>query len=159
MSSPRLKSFRSISAGALVTLALTTAVLGDQAAVRVSPGTVEILKAIDSLAPHVVGLFRDPIGFKQTANGDYYVFDRRGHTVFRVDRSGDVAKKLVQIGAEEGRLHPRPRDEDVFEGVPGGPGLLGEAEARDDSRPRRTGRSGAEPRPAPLTHAPTTLSA
>jgi hypothetical protein len=71
---------------------------------RPSPGAVEVLKSVDSLAPHVVGLFRDPIGFKQTANGDYYVFDRRGHTVFRVDPSGDVAKKLVQIGAEEGRL-------------------------------------------------------
>jgi len=52
----------------------------------------------------VVGLFRDPIGFKQTANGDYYVFDRRGHTVFRVDPAGTAATKLVQIGAEDGRL-------------------------------------------------------
>lgn len=95
---------RRISATALVVLTVTTAVLGDQAAVRVSPGTVDVLKAVDSLAPHVVGLFRDPIGFKQTANGDYYVFDRRGHTVYRIDPSGDAAKKLVQIGAEEGRL-------------------------------------------------------
>lgn len=52
----------------------------------------------------MVGLFRDPIGFKQTANGEYYVFDRRGHTVYAVDESGDKATKLVQIGAEEGRL-------------------------------------------------------
>ena len=85
-------------------LILTTAVLADQAAVRVSPGTVETLKAINSLAPHVVGLFRDPIGFKQTANGEYYVFDRRGHTVYAVDAKGTTATKLVQIGAEEGRL-------------------------------------------------------
>lgn len=82
----------------------TTAALGDQAAVRVSPGTVDILKAVDSLAPHVVGLFRDPIGFKQTAGGDYYVFDRRGHTVYAVDKAGSDATKLVQIGAEEGRV-------------------------------------------------------
>jgi len=71
---------------------------------RPSPGAVEILKSVDALAPHVVGLFRDPIGFKQTANGDYYVFDRRGHTVYAVDPSGEKAQKLVQIGAEEGRL-------------------------------------------------------
>lgn len=95
---------RRISLTGLLGLFLTTAVLGDQAAVRVSPGTVDILKAVDSLAPHVVGLFRDPIGFKQTANGDYYVFDRRGHTVYRVEPSGAAATKLVQIGAEEGRL-------------------------------------------------------
>jgi hypothetical protein len=82
----------------------TTAVLGNQAAVRVSPGSLETLKAVNSLAPHVVGLFREPIGFKQTANGDYYVFDRRGHTVFRVDANGNAATKLVQIGAEDGRV-------------------------------------------------------
>jgi hypothetical protein len=49
-------------------------------------------------------MFRDPIGFKQTANGDYYVFDRRGHTVYLIDASGVDARKLVQIGAEDGRL-------------------------------------------------------
>lgn len=69
-----------------------------------SPGTVETLKAINALAPHVVGLFREPIGFKQTANGEYYVFDRRGHTVYAVDAKGTSAAKLVQIGAEEGRV-------------------------------------------------------
>ena len=109
---------RSTSATALVVGFLTTAALSfaapvtqtsgarvvHQATVGVAPGALEVLKAVDSLAPHVVGLFRDPIGFKQTANGDYYVFDRRGHTVFRVDPPGDVAAKLVQIGAEEGRL-------------------------------------------------------
>jgi hypothetical protein len=85
-------------------LSMTTAVLGHQAAVRVSPGTIETLRSVSSLAPHVVGLFREPIGFKQTANGDYYVFDRRGHTVFAVGASGAEAQKLVQIGAEDGRL-------------------------------------------------------
>ena len=59
---------------------------------------------MNALPPHVVGLFRDPIGFKQTANSDYYVFDRRGHTVYSVDEAGKAARKLVQIGAEEGRL-------------------------------------------------------
>lgn len=69
-----------------------------------SPGRIETLKAVNALAPHVVGLFRDPIGFKQTANGEYYVFDRRGHTVYAVDEAGSKATKLVQIGAEDGRL-------------------------------------------------------
>ena len=76
----------------------------DQVAVRVSPGAVDVLRSVNSLAPDVVGLFRDPIGFKQTANGDYYVFDRRGHTVYLVGPSGADARKLVQIGAEDGRL-------------------------------------------------------
>lgn len=69
-----------------------------------SPGRVEVLKAVNSLAPHVVGLFREPIGFKQTANGEYYVFDRRGHTVYAVKEDGATATKLVQIGAEDGRV-------------------------------------------------------
>ena len=101
---PRSARLRSISSLAIVLGVATTAVLGNQAAVRVSPGTVETLKAINSLAPHVVGLFREPIGFKQTASGEYYVFDRRGHTVYAVDAAGTQASKLVQIGAEEGRL-------------------------------------------------------
>lgn len=49
-------------------------------------------------------MFREPIGCKQTANGDYYVFDRRGHTVYSVNEAGTAAQKLVQIGAEDGRL-------------------------------------------------------
>ncbi|HEX6164474.1 MAG TPA: hypothetical protein VFZ31_13985 [Vicinamibacterales bacterium] len=69
-----------------------------------SPGRVEVLKSVSGLPAHIVGLFRDPIDFKQTADGEYYVFDRRGHTVYRVDKSGANATKLVQIGAEEGRL-------------------------------------------------------
>jgi hypothetical protein len=83
---------------------LSTAALGNQAAVRVSPGNLEVLKAVGSLPPHVVGLFREPIGFKQTAIGDYFVFDRRGHTVYSVDESGGASRKLVQIGAEDGRV-------------------------------------------------------
>ncbi len=98
------RSLRRISLAALVIVSATTAALGSQAAVRVSPGTVEVLKSISSLAPHVVGLFREPIGFQQTLLGDYFVFDRRGHTVFSVSRDGESAKKLVQIGAEEGRV-------------------------------------------------------
>jgi hypothetical protein len=83
---------------------LSTAALGNQAAVRVSPGNLEVLKAVGSLPPHVVGLFREPIGFKQTAIGDYFVFDRRGHTVYSVDENGGASRKLVQIGAEDGRV-------------------------------------------------------
>jgi hypothetical protein len=73
-------------------------------AFQATPGRVEVLKSASGLPAHVVGLFRDPIGFKQTANGDYYVFDRRGHTVYAVDAAGGTAQKLVQIGAEDGRL-------------------------------------------------------
>ena len=104
MYSRRYAHLRRTSETLAALIVLTTAALAQQAAVRVSPGTIETLKAINSLAPHVVGLFREPIGFKQTANGEFYVFDRRGHTVYAVDATGNSATKLVQIGAEEGRL-------------------------------------------------------
>jgi hypothetical protein len=85
-------------------LLLTSTLSRGAARQPISPGTVEVLKAVNSLAPHVVGMFREPIGFKHTANGDYYVFDRRGHTVYAVAATRDTAKKLVQIGAEDGRV-------------------------------------------------------
>lgn len=69
-----------------------------------SPGQVDVLKSVDALPAAVVGLFRDPIGFKQTAIGDYVVFDRRGHTVYSVEANGAASRKLVQIGAEDGRV-------------------------------------------------------
>ena len=71
---------------------------------QTSPSRVEVLRSTSGLPAHIVGLFREPIGFKQTASGDYYVFDRRGHTVYLVDADEKAARKLVQIGAEEGRL-------------------------------------------------------
>lgn len=95
---------RLISATAVVLLLATTAALGYQAAVRVSPGRVEVLRSVNTLAPEVVGLFREPIGFKQTAVGDYYVFDRRAHAVYAVAENGRSSRKLVQIGAEDGRV-------------------------------------------------------
>jgi hypothetical protein len=95
---------RRTSAALLVFLSATTAALGYQAAVRVSPGRIEVLKSVSTLAPDVVGQFREPIGFKQTANGDYYVFDRRAHAVYSVDAGGSTSRKLVQIGAEDGRV-------------------------------------------------------
>ncbi len=71
---------------------------------QVPPGRVEVLKSVDALPPAIVGLFRDPIGFKQTAIGDYFVFDRRGHAVYSVEENGTASRKIVQIGAEDGRL-------------------------------------------------------
>ncbi|MFM8535665.1 MAG: hypothetical protein ACKOEC_19100 [Acidimicrobiia bacterium] len=85
-------------------LATCLLLLATLSAQQPSPGSVDVLKSVNALPPHIAGLFRDPIGCKQTANGDYYVFDRRGHTVNSVDRAGTKAQKLVQIGAEDGRL-------------------------------------------------------
>jgi hypothetical protein len=72
---------------------------------------VEILRSIGGLPPHIVGLFEEPLGFQQTTGGPYYVFDRRGHTVYAVDRDRRSALKLIEIGQELGRIiQPRGFD-------------------------------------------------
>ena len=65
---------------------------------------METLRPVDALPAEVAGQFREAIGFKQTASGDYFVFDRRGHAVYSVDENGKASRKLVQIGAEDGRV-------------------------------------------------------
>jgi hypothetical protein len=68
-----------------------------------APGTpVETLRSTGGLPAHVVGTFREPLGFQQADTGQYFVFDRRAHAVFTID--GDAARKIVDIGAEPGRL-------------------------------------------------------
>ena len=63
---------------------------------------VETLRSTGGLPAHIAGAFRDPLGFQQTDAGQYFVFDRRAHAVYTID--GDAAKKVVDIGAEPGRL-------------------------------------------------------
>src|SRR5687767_9537975 len=65
--------------------------------------TVEILTSIGGLPPHIVGTFEEPIQFQQSANGTYYVFDRRGHAVHTVDAGRTISRKVLDIGFEEGR--------------------------------------------------------
>lgn len=76
---------------------------------------VEVLRSTSSLPPHIAGLFRDPIGFQQTDNGQTFVFDRRAHAVYAV--AAEAAKKIVDIGPEPGRiLQPTAFDIDTSDG-------------------------------------------
>lgn len=65
---------------------------------------VELLTATSALPPHLVGLFRSPGAFQRDATGAYFVFDRTGHAVYRIDAQGQAATKLVDIGPERGRI-------------------------------------------------------
>ena len=80
-----------------VVLALAMAVAGGEAS------DVEILRSTGGLAAEVVGLLRDPAAFQRAPDGSYLVLDRRGHVVYRVERSGTTTK-IVQIGPESGRI-------------------------------------------------------
>jgi hypothetical protein len=65
---------------------------------------IEILRSVGGLPPHIVGTFEEASDFQQSAGGTYYVFDRRGHAVYAVDASRRAARKLIEIGGEEGRI-------------------------------------------------------
>lgn len=92
------RSFSCVSAGLAVFLMLLP-VAPTRAAVR-----VETLRSVGGIPPYIVGEFKDPVGFQQAASGQYFVFDRRGHTVYGIDEKRTAAWKLIQIGAEEGRV-------------------------------------------------------
>jgi len=76
---------------------------------------VEVLRSVGGLPAHIAGAFLRPIGFQQADSGQYFVFDRRAHAVYTV--TGDVVKKIIEVGAEEGKvLDPGAFDIDVTDG-------------------------------------------
>ncbi len=79
-----------------------------------TPGalSVDVLRPVSALPPHITGLFEEPLGFQQARGGAYYVFDRRGHTVYTVNAARTEARKVVEIGQEMGRII-QPRGFDV----------------------------------------------
>ena len=64
----------------------------------------ELITATRSIPPEIAGRFREPRGFQQSASGQYFVFDRRAHTVYGIDEPQASAWQIVQIGAEPGRI-------------------------------------------------------
>ncbi len=89
---------------------------------------VDVLQATGGLPPHVVGKFRQSAAFEQASDGRYFVFDRRGHRVHRVEPAGSEITTLVDIGPESGRildassfdLGPGPFPRFVVADAPGG---------------------------------------
>jgi hypothetical protein len=65
---------------------------------------VEVLRSVRGVPPDIVGEFRSPLAFEQDASGQYFVFDRQGHTVYGIDAALTAAWKVVQIGQEAGRI-------------------------------------------------------
>jgi hypothetical protein len=70
-------------------------------AAALSPETVLSSGAVP---PHLAGRFRDVRAFQQSSFGQYYVFDRRAHTVYGLDQSMDSVWPIIQIGPEPGRV-------------------------------------------------------
>ena len=64
----------------------------------------DIVRSTGGIPAHLAGRFREPVGFQQSAFGQYFVFDRRSHAVFGIDEQLESSWEIVQIGAEAGRI-------------------------------------------------------
>jgi hypothetical protein len=64
----------------------------------------ETLKPVAALPAHIAGTFQDITACRQSATGQYFIFDRRSHSVYTVPPGLDRAQKLIEIGTEPGRV-------------------------------------------------------
>jgi len=64
----------------------------------------DVLRSTAAIPAEIAGRFREPIGFQQSKDGQYFVFDRRGHTVYGIDEQQTSVRQIVMIGAETGRI-------------------------------------------------------
>jgi hypothetical protein len=62
------------------------------------------LRSVGGLPAHVAGRFTEQMVCRQTADGTFFIFDRRSHTVFALARGADEPREVVKIGAEPGRI-------------------------------------------------------
>jgi hypothetical protein len=65
---------------------------------------VDVLTSVGGLPVHVAGMFEEPLHFQQSPSGRYFVFDRRAHAVYLVDRERGEATRIIEVGPEPGRL-------------------------------------------------------
>jgi hypothetical protein len=65
---------------------------------------VETLTSTGALPAHLAGAVEEMTACEQSADGQYFIFDRRSHSVFTVPASRDQIRKLIEIGAERGRV-------------------------------------------------------
>ena len=69
-----------------------------------SPLQPETLRPVAALPAHVTGKFEEPSGFQQSPTGEYFVFDRRSHTVWAYKPGAEAPRKIIAIGSEPGRV-------------------------------------------------------
>jgi len=67
------------------------------------PRPPEVLRAVASMPAHIAGTFNDLAACHLTPDGEFLVFDRRAHSVYRVPPNG-APRQIVQIGVEPGRI-------------------------------------------------------
>jgi len=65
---------------------------------------VEERRSVGGLPAHIAAAFDEIAACQRTPSGEFIVFDRRAHAVFTVARGASAPTKIVQIGAEKGRI-------------------------------------------------------
>ena len=83
----------------------------------------DVLRSTTAIPAYLAGRFAEPAGFQQSASGQYFVFDRRAHTVYGIDESRTSAWEIVNIGPEAGRII----DPTAFSVEPGGTFVVADA--------------------------------
>ena len=64
----------------------------------------DVIRSSGAVPAHIAGQFREPVGFQQSSSGQYFVFDRRAHTVYGLDAQMSSAWTIVTIGGESGKI-------------------------------------------------------
>ena len=65
---------------------------------------IETLNSVTALPAHLAGRLEEMTACEQTRDGRYFIFDRRSHTVFAVPPARDQIQRIIEIGAEKGRV-------------------------------------------------------
>jgi hypothetical protein len=66
--------------------------------------SIDTISPVRSIPPELAGRFRDARGLQQSASGQYFVFDKRAHTMWGIDAAFEGIWRIVDIGGEAGHL-------------------------------------------------------
>jgi hypothetical protein len=77
---------------------------GPGVAAQISKSRMATLSPVAALPAHIAGSFQELTSCQQAPNGDYFIFDRRAHSVYVAPPGLGAARKLIEIGAEPGRV-------------------------------------------------------
>ncbi len=91
---PRDRASLSFLATAAVALAVVT----------VAARAPIVIRPMSAFPVETTGRFEQPVALQPAPGGAFYVFDRRGHTVYKVDASRRLVAPLVTVGGEAGRV-------------------------------------------------------
>ena len=96
-----------------------------------STDRIATLSPVAALPAHIAGSFEELTSCQQAPDGEYFIFDRRAHSVFVAPPGLDTARKLIEIGAEQGRV----LDPTAFDLAPDGTFVVADAPGVDFACP------------------------